>query len=146
MDKASKKSDAAYKVYSTNEADMKGAISALQEAIKVLKSSKSPSLVQLQSISKTVKQAALMADALGLGDSAQRAASFFIQQDAKDVPVEMEDYKFHSGSIIEALEKLLGEFRAKKAEVDAEEVERVQTYNVFMQDKTDFVKAKNLET
>ena len=33
---------------------------------KVLKASKTPSLVQLQSISKTVQQAALMADALGL--------------------------------------------------------------------------------
>jgi hypothetical protein len=146
MKKTTSESDAAHAVYSTNDADMKAALSALQEAIKVLKSSKTPSLVQMRSISKTVRQAALIADALGLGgDSAQRVASFFIQQDAKDVPVEMEDYKFHSGGIIETLEKLLGEFRSKKADIDAEEVERVKTFDMFMQDKTDYVKAKNHE-
>jgi len=144
--KANGVSAAALSVYSTNEADMKAAISALQEAIKVLKASKSPSLLQFQSISKTVQQAALMADALGLGgDSVQKAASFFIQQEAKDVPVEMEDYKFHSGGIVETLEKLLGEFRSKKSEVDAEETSRVQAHNIFTQDKTDHVAAKTLE-
>merc|ERR1719305_1395109 len=144
MDKATKKSDAALKVYKTNEADLKAALYALTEAIKVLKSSKTPSLVQLQSIGKTVQQAALMADALGLGGaSVQKAATFFLQQG--DVPVEMEDYKFHSSGIIETLEKLLNDFRKTKADVDADEVERVQTYDMFMQDKTDFVKAKTLE-
>merc|ERR1719263_242580 len=56
----------------------------------------------------------------------------------------MEDYKFHSSSIIETLEGLLGDFRKTKADVDADEVERVQKYDMFMQDKTDFVKAKTL--
>jgi len=144
--KATGESDAAKKVYDTNEADMKAALSALTEAIKVLKASKSPSLVQLQSISKTVQQAALMADALGLGDdSTQKVASFFIQQEATDVPVQMEDYKFHSGNIIESLEKLLGEFRTKRADIDAEEVERVKKYDMLMQQKTDYIKAKTLE-
>merc|ERR1719182_193065 len=144
MKKATKKSDAALKVYTTNAADLKAALYALTEAIKVLKSSKTPSLVQLQSIGKTVQQAALMADALGLGGaSVQKAATFFLQQG--DVPVEMEDYKFHSSGIIETLEKLLNDFRKTKADVDADEVERVQTYDMFMQDKTDYVKAKTLE-
>jgi hypothetical protein len=144
MDKATKKSDAELKVYKTNEADLKAALYALTEAIKVLKSSKTPSLVQLQSIGKTVQQAALLADALGLGgEGVQKAATFFLQQG--DVPVEMEDYKFHSSGIIETLEKLLNDFRKTKADVDADEVERVQTYDMFMQDKTDYVKAKTLE-
>merc|ERR1719235_1504100 len=143
MEKATKKSDAALKVYTTNSEDLKGALYALTEAIKVLKSSKTPSLVQLQSIGKTVQRAALMADALGLGGaSVQKAATFFLQQG--DVPVEMEDYKFHSSGIIETLEKLLNDFRKTKADVDADEVERVQKYDMFMQDKTDFVKAKTL--
>merc|ERR1719515_675607 len=112
-------------------------------SVKVLKASKTPSLVQLQSIKKTVQQAALLADALGLGGAGvQKAATFFLQQG--DVPVEMEDYKFHSSGIIETLEKLLNDFRKTKADVDADEVERVQTYDMFMQDKTDFVKAKTL--
>jgi len=144
MKKATDKSDAALAVYKTNEADLKAALYALTEAIKVLKSSKTPSLVQLQSIGKTVQQAALLADALGLGGAGvQKAATFFLQQG--DVPVEMEDYKFHSSGIIETLEKLLNDFRKTKADVDVDEVERVQTYDMFMQDKTDYVKAKTLE-
>merc|ERR1719311_1218079 len=144
MKKATDKSDAALAVYKTNEADLKAALYALTEAIKVLKSSKTPSLVQLQSIGKTVQQAALMADALGLGgEKVQKAATFLLQQG--DVPVEMEDYKFHSSGIIETLEKLLNDFRKTKADVDADEVQRVQEYDMFMQDKTDYVKAKTLE-
>ena len=93
MKQTTEKSDAEHAVYSTNDADLKAALASLTEAIKVLKGSGSPSLVQLQSIGKTMQQAALMADALGLGGaSVQKAATFFLQQG--DVPVEMEDYKF----------------------------------------------------
>merc|ERR1719223_1652056 len=140
MKEANEKSDAALKVYTENAADMDAALASLKGAIKVLKSSGSPSLVQLQSIGKTVQQAALMADALGLGGAkVQQAATFFLQQG--EVPVEMEDYKFHSGGIIETLEKLLNDFRKTKADVDADEVKRVQTHTMFIQDRTDFVKA-----
>merc|ERR1719515_689812 len=112
-------------------------------SVKVLKSSKSPSLLELQSIGKTVQRAALMADALGLGGAAvQKAATFFLQQG--DVPVEMEDYKFHSSGIVETLEKLLNDFRKTKADVDADEVKRVQEYDMFIQDRTDYVKAQTL--
>merc|ERR1719197_634466 len=87
-----------------------------------------------------------MADALGLGGEAtQKAASFFLQQSDSDVPVEMEDYKFHSSSIIDTLEKLLGDFRKEKNNVDAEEVKRVQAHDMFTQDRTDYVKAQTLQ-
>jgi hypothetical protein len=146
MEKATSESKAANAEYKKNEQDMKDALSALTNAIKVLKSSKSASLVQLQSIGQTVKQAALLADALGLGgEQAQKVATLFLQQASGDVPVEMEDYKFHSGSIIESLEKLLDDFRKEKADVDADETKRVKAYNLLIQDKTDYVKAKNVE-
>merc|ERR1719182_384215 len=146
MEKRTKKSDAANKVYKTNEADLKAALYALTEAIKVLKSSKTPSLAQLKSIGQTVKQATLMAEVLGLGGEAvEKANTFFLQQGSGDVPVEMEDYKFHSSGIIETLEKLLGDFRKEKADVDADEVKRVQAHTLLIQDKTDFVKAKTDE-
>merc|ERR1719162_645235 len=144
MQKATKKSNAALAVYTTNAADMTAALASLNEAIKVLKGSNKPSLLELQAIGKTVQRAALMADALGLGgEGVQKAATFFLQQG--DVPVEMEDYKFHSGGIIQMLEKLLGDFRKEKSGVDADEVKRVQAHTIFTQDKTDFVKAKTLE-
>merc|ERR1719162_1779370 len=143
MKNANDKSDAALKVYRANEADMDAALASLKEAIKVLKGSGSPSLVQLQSIGKTVQQAALMADALGLGGAkVQQAASFFLQQG--EVPVEMEDYKFHSSSIIDTLEKLEGDFRKEKNSIDEDEVKRVQQHDMFTQAKTDFVKAQTL--
>merc|ERR1719420_879678 len=47
--------------YEKNEADLSGAIEALEGAIQVLKASKTPSLLQLQSVAKTVRKAALMA-------------------------------------------------------------------------------------
>jgi len=121
------------------EADLSSALSSLDGAIKQLKSSKKPSLLQLQDISKTITQAVVMADALGI-----KTASTSMLQGA-DVPVEMENYKFHSGSIIETLEKLLGEFRAEKNRVDAEEVSRVKTYKTLMQEQTDIVKSKTAE-
>merc|ERR1719498_1218150 len=143
MKQRTDKSDADLKVYQTNAADLTAALNSLTEAIKVLKASKTPSLVQLQSIGKTMQQAALMADALGLGGAGvQKAATFFLQQG--EVPVEMEDYKFHSSSIVETLEKLLGDFRKEKADVDADEVKRVQAFDMFIQDRTDFVKAQTL--
>jgi hypothetical protein len=143
MKAATEKSDGELAVYTTNSNDLKAALASLTEAIKVLKASKSPSLVQLQSIGKTMQQAALMADALGLGGAGvQKAATFFLQQG--EVPVEMEDYKFHSSGIVETLEKLLGDFRKEKNSVDADEVKRVQTHDMFIQDRTDFVKAQTL--
>jgi hypothetical protein len=143
MKEATEKSDQEKAVYNTNDADLKAALASLTEAIKVLKSSKTPSLLEIQSVGKTVQRAALMADALGLGGAnVQKAATFFLQQG--EVPVEMEDYKFHSGGIIDTLEKLLGDFRKTKQGVDADETERVQQFNLFIQDRTDFVKAKTL--
>ena len=52
--------------------------------------------------------------------------------------------KFHSSGIVETLEKLLNDFRKTKADVDADEVKRVQEYDMFMQDRTDYVKAQTL--
>jgi len=64
-------------------------------------------------------------------------------QQAPDVP--MEDYKFHSDGIIATLEKLLDDFRAKKADVDKEEVAAVKAHDQFMQDKKHLIKTKNAE-
>jgi hypothetical protein len=139
MKKATATSNAALAEYEVNEADMSSAVAALKGAIKELKSSKSPSLLQLQGISKTVRQALIMADALGL----DAPGLSMLQGDAP--PVEMENYKFHSDSIIETLETLLKEFTTEKNTLDADEVKRAQAYHMLMQEKTDLVKAKTVE-
>merc|ERR1719420_2584169 len=122
--------------YEKNEADLSG-------AIQVLKASKTPSLLQLQSVAKTVRKAALMAEALGLGGATAQRAVAMLLQETPEVP--MQDYDFHSDGIIETLEKLLKDFGNEKAEIDAAEVKSVAEHDAFMQEKTDFVKRKNAE-
>jgi len=126
-------------VYEKNAADLEGALAAIAGAIDVLKSSKNPALVQLQSVAKTVQTATLLADALGL-KSAKGLA--FLQQNPE---VEMEDYKFHSNSVIETLEGLRKDFRSTKNDIDADEVKSVAEFDALKQEKLDYIKAKNLE-
>jgi len=135
--------------YGRNAADLSGALGALREAIRALKASKQApsSLSQLRSVAQTVRTAALMADALGLvgrGTSAAQTDALFLQKiDAPDVP--MEDYTFRSAGIIGTLEKLLDDFRAKKDEVDSAEVTAAAAHHAFVQERTDVLKAKNVE-
>ena len=53
----------------------------------------------------------------------------------------MEDYKFHSGGVIETLEKLQADFRAEKNEIDESEVKSVHEYDMYVQERNDIVKA-----
>jgi len=136
------------KEYDTNAADLTAALEALQGAIKTLKASKKPSFAQVQSISETIKTAALLADALGVGGAAAgKAAEMFLQQEpAEGAPaneVQMQDYDFHSDGIIKTLEKLLDDFRKEKVEVDKAEVESVKAYDEFTQTTTHAIKMAN---
>jgi len=129
--------------YKANEADLLAALEALTGAIQKLKSSKSPSLLQFQSMRQTIKTAMMLADALSIGSgSTQKTISAFLQQAPE---VQMEDYKFHSDDIIGTLEKLLDEFRTEKTSVDEAEVKSVQEHTLFMQMKTDLLKKLNHE-
>jgi len=129
--------------YKSNEADLTAALEALTGAIQKLKSSKSPSLLQFQSMRQTIKTAMMLADALNIGSAAtQKTVSMFLQQAPE---VQTEDYKFHSNDIIDTLEKLLGQFRDEKTSVDAAEVKAVQAHTLFMQIQTDLLKKLNHE-
>lgn len=129
-------------VYEKNAADLKSALTSLDNAIRELKASAKPSLLQLQSVRDSVRPALVLADAMDLGASGstkmRRVAASFLQQP-------MQDYDFHSGDIIAMLEKLNDDFRAESADLDAEEVKSVAAHDAFMQEKTDFVKMKTDE-
>ena len=130
--------------FDANAADLKGAIFALENAIKSLKGSKSPSLLQFQNVSDTVRTAVELADALGLGKQAQqKSLALFLQQPENGNAVPMEDYKFHSGDIIETLEQLLKDFKDEKNSVDADEVKSVKAFDLLMQEKDTFTKQTN---
>lgn len=148
MKKAEEERAKQLKTYEANEADLVGAIEALEGAIDALKASKgggkTPSFAQLRTIGKTVRTAAALADALSLSDvGMQRALASFMQQSDAEVPTE--DYEFHSDSVIETLEKLLVKFRDEKGEVDAAEEKAVAAHEAFMQEKTAFVERKTTE-
>jgi len=142
MSKSAKERKATLDIYAANSNDLTGALEALQGAIDVMKSSKTPSLVQLDSIANTVRTAAALSDALGLEDSAkiQRNVGFFLQQNPE---VPMENYKFHGDSVITTLEDLQKAFRKQKQDLDKAEVTSVSEHNSFMQEKTDLNTAKN---
>jgi len=139
--KATKERKAELAVYEKNEADLSAALTGIAGAIDVLKSSKKPSLLQMKTAMETVRNAQDMADALGLATAqVKRSFTSFLQQDPG---VPMENYKFHSEGVISTLEKLQDDFRKEKQSVDKIEVESVAKYDAFMQEKSDYVRAKN---
>jgi hypothetical protein len=141
MAKATKERKGELAVYEKNEADLSAALTGLAGAIDVLKSSKKPSLLQMKTAMETVRNAQDMADALGLATAqVKRSFTSFLQQDPG---VPMENYKFHSEGVISTLEKLQDDFRKEKQSVEKIEVESVAKYDAFMQEKSDYVRAKN---
>merc|ERR1719428_2131871 len=132
-------------LFEKNSADLISALEALDAAIASLKSSKPASFLQLQGLGKTVRKALDLADALGLAGAthASRMVTSLLQQDQPGVP--MQDYDFHSDGIIGTLEKLKEDFTSTKVEVDEAEVKSQQKFDMFKQDKVDFIKAKNVE-
>jgi len=122
------------KEYEMNAADLTHALGSLEDAIKALKASKKPSLIQMQDVFKTVRNAILVADALNLGGVSAEKVSALLQQPKNEV--QMEDYKFHSNDIISTLEKLLGDFRKEKQTIDAAEVKAASASTMKVQKLT----------
>lgn len=103
--------------YEANAADLSKAISSLKNAINALGKSK-PTGGAFLAIQNTVAKSLALAEALDLIErSKQGAISAFLQQ--KVDPSDPE-YKYHSQGIIETLTKLLEDFTAEKADLDAE--------------------------
>jgi len=135
--------DMVRKTYEKDAGDLVAAIGGLQAAIGTLKASK-PSLLQLKEMAETIKSATIIANTLGLksGPHAQKTFLALLQQDPS---VPMQDYDFHSDGIIETLEKLLADFRKQKEELDKEEVESQNEFDMFKQELKDVLKTKTKE-
>lgn len=147
------------KEYDSNAADLAGAIFGLENAISVLKASKTNAsdtievkLLQVQSLAKTVRTAMQLADTMGLVHKKSKAMMMLLQNSMSEQPfpdspatVEMQDYKFHSGDIIETLEQLLKQFKKARDEVDAAEVQSIQEFEQGMQTMKDMTKTKEKE-
>ena len=84
-------------IYKTNAAVLTAALEALEGAIKATKQSKGPSLMELKSVANTVREAAMLADALSISTPARHKATMFVQE-APEVNVDtLENFKAPSG-------------------------------------------------
>jgi len=128
-------------IYEKNEADLAGAIAALEGAIKVMGAGKDGKLVQLDSVKKTLQEASLIADAMGVGGAkAKRAAALFVQSEA-GVPTEKYDY--HGDDIISTLKGLETDFKAEKNTVDSDEESSVGEYKALKKTLETKIENKN---
>eukprot|EP00933_Yihiella_yeosuensis_P028897 TRINITY_DN2266_c0_g1_i1.p1 TRINITY_DN2266_c0_g1~~TRINITY_DN2266_c0_g1_i1.p1 ORF type:complete len:749 (-),score=267.83 TRINITY_DN2266_c0_g1_i1:207-2453(-) len=107
------------KAYVAANKEMADAIAGLDRAVAAMHASQPAMLLQqdTDTIHK-LKTAALLADSMGLGGQTAFAA----------LEAPTQDYNFHSGSIIETLEKLQAEFRNAKREADENEAKSMSSF------------------
>jgi len=115
-------------------AELTKGITDLTNAVNTLKSSRPASLMSLKSVIKTIRQAAVMGDAMGHSPKAQQSLAALLQQDPE---VPMEDFTFHSEEIISMIEGLQSDFKTKLSEVKIEETKAVSDFDLQMQADTD---------
>jgi len=129
--------------YKAESADVEAGLVALAGAIKELKASKRPVLLQLQGVANTVRTAALIADSLGLvsGKSTGPLAAF-LQEDPQ---VPFEDYKFKSNDIISMLEELEKSFKQTKISLDEVETKSVHDSTLLLQNLAAKIKDQNAD-
>jgi len=124
-------------VYERNEADLAGAVFALEGAIKTMKAGKSASLLQTDEWVQKLRDVAIMADAMGWGGAKpKRLMAMLIHQSSK---VPEETYSYHSDSIIKMLEELLTDFKAQRSEVDGDESKAAADHKAVVQRKKKIV-------
>jgi len=120
--------------YEKEKAELTKGKGDVDNAVEEMKAT-SASLVSVHSVLKTVKQAVLMADALGHGPKNMQVITELLQQ-APGVP--MENYQGgRSNDIIEVVEGLSKDFIEKLAEIKSTELQRIADFDLLMQGKKD---------
>ena len=106
----------------------------VHDVVDTLKSSEA--LVSVKSVIKTIRQAVLMADAMGNGPKHQHVIAELLQSDQPEVP--MDNYQGgRAGDIIDTVEDLDKDFIEKIAEIKKVETQRLADFDLYMQLKTD---------
>jgi predicted RNase H-like nuclease (RuvC/YqgF family) len=131
-DAEQKARDTAFNKYAIRRDDLAGAIRGCDDAIEMLKGGQAPGLIQ-EKVADFVMQAgnALPKDkhiALGLSSMLQ------IQEDPAG-------FKFHSGEIIELMQKTLKQFKVNKNDLDADEAEKKHTFDMAQGARFNQIKA-----
>jgi len=113
--------------YTAEHTDMVAACDALHNAINTITSKMpAPSLLQVE-LKQTLSPVLVLADAYGLTSAAAKHAVAFLQGDVPD-----SDYDFHSGGIVDTLNKLETDFLAEKGDMEAEHDKRTSAHNEYM--------------
>merc|ERR1719230_857650 len=120
-------------------AELSKGLTDLQNAVKALKAgaagdSEHYGFLSIKATIKTIRQAAIMADAMGHSPKHQRALAALLQQDPE---VPMQDYNFHSAEIVTTIEGLVDDFKAKISEVKIDETKKVSDFDLQLQADTD---------
>jgi len=145
LKEATEEREKTLKTYEVNEADLAGAIVALEGAIKMMKAGKAgKAFTQFDSVKKTLQEASLIADAMGIGGAkTQRVAALFLQSEA-GVPSETYD-NTRGDDIISTLEGLETDFKSAKDTVDSDEEASVGEYKALKKTLETKIENKNGE-
>jgi hypothetical protein len=134
---ATKVRDAERATYLETHRDYQESISALEQAIIMLKKQDfdRPAVSLLQKVASFSKTP----------EDARHALLAFLEQHQEPNPednlgYQATAYKFQSGEIVTMMEKLLAEFKADITQLEKDEVARRQTYDSLKQDLTDQTK------
>jgi len=121
--------------YEINSADLGHGVASLEGAMSDMEAGKG-ALLQTK---KTIRKAAVLADALNLSPKHQRTITALLQSDADDAPEG--EFEFHSDDIMETIKDLTKEFQEKKDSVEDAEGQNKKDYTETMknleQDKKD---------
>jgi hypothetical protein len=115
-------------------ADMEVSIAQIHSGIETLKNSAfmqgQSKVSMLKKVQNVVATALAMAEAMNMPVKGDVSA---LQAPIGDAPVA--DYTFHAGGIIETLEELWKDFRAKKVELEENEAKAESDFNIAIQSK-----------
>jgi len=126
--------------YQASDMDISKAITSLNGAISAVERKK-PS-TGLVAVRQTVKRSLALAEAMKLvDDGPQWTQAVALLQSSATVDPDDPAYKFHSQGILDILNKMLKEFRTKKAEADAERAKAKQICTDTMGGLADEIKS-----
>jgi len=117
--------------YESQAADLSKGILGLEGAIADMKAGMPSSLAQVKT---SVRKSLLMADTLDLEPSRSRAVAALLQEQDAEAPEG--DGEFHSGDIVETLEKLAKDFKGRKTQLDQIEGQNARDFAATMKTKT----------
>jgi len=117
--------------YESQAADIQKGIDGLEGAIADMKAGMPSSLAQVKT---SVRKSLLMADTLDMDPKHSRAIASLLQEDESEAPTG--DGEFHSGGIVETLEKLQKDFKGRKTQLDQIEGQNEKDFTATMKSKS----------